>query len=503
MRFVIGQAIHETNTFSGMRTTEESFRALEWAFGEQIRTNHEGVRSYIGGMFSEAERLGIETTPVFAAAACPSGIIAQETYDAMKQHLLEGIATAGEYDAVCLALHGAGVADRLEDIEGDLIQAVRQLVGRAVPLVVTLDLHANVTPLMVEHADLIIGNHDYPHVDCYERGQEAVHLAKRIVDGEISPVMRLAKAPLLMPTIATAFHPVDEINRLCREAEQDERVIDCTFYHGFPYADIGEAGVAVLVATDRDSEGALAQRLADEVAGEVMELKEHFVANHPSPEEGIALALDSGLRPVVINETSDNPGAGAPGDGTRLLRALLEQRLEETCLAFIYDPETADAAHRAGIGAHIDLKLGGKSDDCHGSPLELRAYVKSLTDGQFVTSSPMGRGTRVDLGRSARLQVEGVSIIVCSGRNQVFDEQIFLLHGIDVKAMRIVALKSSHHFRAAFEPLSARIVTVDSPGLSMSDFTSFPYANVRRPIFPLDLPSTLSVSSESTEHSPT
>lgn len=485
MRFLIGQMIHETNTFSNVSTTEASFRQREWACGEQFKSNHLHVRSFAGGMLDAAARHGIEVVPIFGAAAVPSGIIERDAYERIKEELLRGIGRAGAFDAVCLALHGAGVAEGLDDIEGDLLRAVRQLVGKSVPIVATLDLHANLTPLMAEHADILIGNIEYPHTDSYERGQEAVDLACGMVAGDIRPVMHLSKLSQLIPTIGTSFEPIRTINEYCRECElSSDSVLDCTFYHGFPYADIREAGIAVLTITNGDR--TQAERLAESLTAKIMELKPHFYPKHPSPEEGIALALESESGPVVLNETSDNPGAGTPGDGTHLLRAMLEHRLEEACYGFIYDPETADSAHAAGVGAFIDIRLGGKTDPLHGSPISLRAYVKALTDGKFVTSSPMGRGTKSDLGKSARLQAEGIDIIVCSVRNQVFDEQVFLLHGIDVRQMKIVALKSSHHFRAAFEPLSDRIITVDSPGLSMFDFTAFPFRHVRRPIYPLD-----------------
>ncbi|MEF3311355.1 M81 family metallopeptidase [Paenibacillus sp. GYB004] len=485
MRFLIGQLMHETNTFSNVTTTEDAFRQREWAYGEAFRENHREVSSFVGGMLDEAARLAIEAVPVFGAAAVPSGIIARAAYERMKRELLLGIEAAGACDAVCLALHGAGVAEGVDDIEGDLLRAVRERIGSEVPLVVTLDLHANLTPLMVEHADLLIGNREYPHIDSYERGQEAVGLARQVAAGELRPVMHLAKPPLLIPTIGTDFEPIRSINADCREAELSSvNVLNCTFYHGFPYADVDEAGVAVLVIANGDR--SLAERTAETLASRVIGYKPQFYPKPPSPEEGIELALRSEARPIVLNETSDNPGAGTPGDGTYLLRAMLGRKLPEACFAFIYDPQTAEQAHAAGVGATIDIRLGGKTDELHGAPLELRAYVKALTDGRFVTTSPMGRGARSDLGKSVRFQAEGLDFIVCSVRNQVFDEQIFLLHGIDIRTKKIVGLKSSHHFRAAFEPLCERIITVDSPGLSMFDFTGFRYERVKRPIFPLD-----------------
>lgn len=488
MRLLIGLMMHETNTFSDVATDEKAFREREWLYGEELRRNHSGVRSFVGGMLDEAKLLGVEAVPTFGAWAVPSGLITREAFDRIRSELLRMLREAGPADAICLALHGAGVAEGVEDIEGELLRAVREQAGDAIPIVATLDLHANVTPLMVEHADLLLGNLEYPHIDSYERGREAVGFAARIAAGELKPTMHLVKLPLLVPMLATSNPAIAALNMSCQDSEAASLdVLDCTLYHGFPYADIRDAGLSVLAVTDGDAE--LARRVAERIAEQAWTIRERLFPVYPSPAEGIrqAEALAAEAHPVVVNETSDNPGAGTPGDGTRLLRAMLALRPEQACFGFISDPETAGQAHAAGIGAEIAIRLGGKTDDRHGEPIEARATVVALTDGKFTTTSPMGRGTKMNAGPSARLRIEGVEVIVTSIRNQVFDEQIFALHGIDVRQMKIVALKSSQHFRAAFEPIAASIVTVDSPGLSMFDFTHFPFERVRRPIYPLDL----------------
>lgn len=485
MRFIIGQIMHETNTFSQVPTTLDSFRECEYVIGDEMVRRHRGVRSYIGGMIDKAEQSGIELEATISAHAVPSGRIADEAFAALKRQLLEGIVRAGPFDAVCLALHGAGVTDSLQDIEGDILQAVRKLVGPSMPIAVTLDLHANMTDAMVDAADLMIGDNCYPHIDSYERGEELIELTRRMVDGDICPTMRLCKPPLMMPTIATHLPPVDRIAALCRRFEEEPGIIDCTFYHGFPFSDIYDAGVGVLVTTDNDP--ALAERVSANIAAEVMRMRGEFYPRFPDPAEGVRLAVQSSASPVVINEMSDNPGGGAPGDGTHLLRALLEAQVQApVCFGCIYDPEAARLAHASGTGSEIELALGGRTDELHGSPLHVRAYIKTLTDGIFYTSSKMGKGTKNRMGPCARLIVGGIDIIVCSAREQVIDEQIFLLHGIDVREYNIVALKSAHHFRAVFEQLGKRIVTVDSPGLSRADFTAFSFKAVRRPIAPFD-----------------
>lgn len=484
MRIAIGQVAHETNTFCSGTTSAADFQAWEWALGEEIIQRHSGVRDYLGGMIAGARERGVQVAPTFATFAYPSGTIAAGTYRQILDTLLEAIRGAGPVDAVCLALHGAGVAEGVDDLEGDLLAAVRRLVGDDTPLVVTLDLHGNVTPQMAAAADALLGVNCYPHVDSFERGVEAVDLAVRMVQGQVRPVMHLTRLPMMIPTTTTNHGIGQEINEICRQWEQRPGVLDCTLFHGFPYTDVPQVGVSVVAIADGDPE--LARQAADDVARQVWERRERFLPHILSAEEAVRLALATEGRPVVINDTSDNPGGGTPGDATHLLRAMLEAGLEEACFGFIYDPETAEQAHRAGVGATIDVRLGGKTDDLHGAPIEAQAYVKALTDGRFVQQSPMGRGARVDLGRMARLQIGGVDVLVSSVRTQTLDDEVFLLHGIDVRRYKIVALKSSQHFRAGFEPLAARIITADTPGLTTSNLKVFDYRRLPRPIWPLD-----------------
>jgi len=484
VRIAIGEVAHETNTFCGGTTSVADFQAWEWCHGEEIIRKHRGVRDYLGGMLAAAERLGIEVAPTFSTFAYPSGTIARDAYEAIRHELLSGIEAAGRVDAVCLALHGAGVAEGAEDLEGALLEEVRRLVGNRVPIVVTLDLHANVTEAMVEHADALLGVNFYPHTDACERGEEAVDLARRIVDGEVRPAMRLAVLPMLVTTTTTDLSPGKDVNATCWEWEARPGVLDCTFFHGFPYTDTPHVAAGVVAIADRDA--ALARRAAEDVARRVWAMRDQFLPRAPSAAEAIRLALETEDRPVVINDTSDNPGGGTPGDGTHLLRAMLDAGLTEACYGFIYDPETVAQAHGAGVGTTIGVRLGGRSDELHGAPIEAEAYVKCLTDGRFVLQTPMGRGARVDYGRMARLVIGGIDVLVSSVRAQTLDAEVFLLHGIDVTRYRVVALKSSQHFRAAFEPIAARIIPADTPGLTTTNLKVFDYRRIRRPVWPLD-----------------
>jgi microcystin degradation protein MlrC len=484
MRFAIGQISHETNTMFGPPTPVSEFQRQGWANGQEIIERNTGVRGYLGGMIAAGADFGIEIVPTFSAQAHPSGTIERAAFDTMLGNLLDGLRGAGEVDAVCLSLHGAGSAEGIDDIEGAILQAVREQIGPSVPLIATLDLHCHSTNLMIESATALLTVHEYPHIDGYERGYEAVELAAKTVRGEVSPVMALTVLPVTIAPTTTFHGPGRKINELCWSWEE-RGVLDVTFIHGYPHSDVPIISTSVMAVADGDVE--LARRAANDVAARIWEMREQFRPNLPDPTEAIRQALTVEGGPVVIAEVSDNPGGGSPGDSTHLLRALLEAAPDGAAFGFVYDPLTAEQAHAAGPGATIDVRIGGKTDpDMLGAPLEASAYVKSCTDGRFITQSVMGRGGRRDLGKMARLVINGVDVIIGSESHQTIDAELFLLHGIDVTRLKVVALKSQNHFRAAFEKIAAEIIRTDPPGWTTSNLTNFTYQRIRRPIWPLD-----------------
>ncbi len=481
MRIATGGVIHETNTFCKGFTPASDFRQLE---GQEIIEAHTGVRSYLGGVIEGCERHGYELVPVFVANATPSATIARVAYEGLRDRLLDGIRNQGPFDAICLTLHGAGVADGYDDIEGDIVRRTREIVGPDTPIVVTLDLHGNMTREMVEHADLCLPCHYYPHIDMYERGQEAIDLLAQIVSGELKPTSHLAILPMMISTTTSNLAPVSQINDLCFDKEEEPGVVDCAFCHGFAPADIPQVGITILATTNNDPDRA--RRVADDVARAIWERREEFPHKLRSADEAIEAALTTDGKPVILNEASDNPGGGGPGDGTHLLRAMLAARPADATFGHIWDPEVAEQAHAAGPGATIEIRLGGKHEELHGAPIEATAYVKCVTDGQFIQQSPMGQGARVNLGKMARLEIDGIDVLVSSRRAQTLDPEVFLLHGIDVMRNKIVAIKSSAHFRAGFEPIAHAIIQADTPGLNSVDISTFSYHRVDPPVWPLD-----------------
>lgn len=488
LRVAIGGLVHETNTYALDCTGPTAVDAFHCTAGERLLTRARGTGTHLGGMIAAAEDpaagLDVELVPTWHGLAFPSGTIAGDAYVELRGRLLDAIEAVLPVDAVVLDLHGAGVAEGVDDIEADLGRAIRSMVGPGVPLVACLDLHGNVSDDMAAAFDVLLGVHLYPHTDMAERGREAMELVPHLVAGAVRPVTHVEHLPMLLPAATTdPGNPAAAMNEVCAAVEARPGVIDCTVFHGFPFTDVPGVGVHVVCTTDGD--GAAAEAGAREVAAWIWDHRDDFRPESHTPAGAVQAALAAPPGPVVINETSDNPGGGTPGDGTHLLGALLEAGVDDACFAMICDPGVVRTATAAGVGAEIDVQLGGKHGPLHGPPLAVRARVRALTDGR-VTLRAFAAGMTLDVGPSARLRIGGIDVVVCSVASQTFDPEIFLLHGIDVTRYRIVALKSSNHFRAGFRDLAVSIVTADSPGLTTQRVETLPRHRAPGPLWPLD-----------------
>lgn len=488
MRVAVASFQHESHSWRADRTQASAFQV---ARGAELAARAKGTRTALGGLLAGLEELGAEIAPLAAIGATPSGVIARAAYAELRGALERELARAGRVDAVALALHGAALAEGCDDPEADVCRLARERVGPGVPVVATFDLHGNVSQAVADSLDGMFPCRAYPHVDTFERGREAATRLGDLCARRIAPVTHVESLPMLLPSTPTGFGPGAAVNAACAEQTRRPGVLDCAFFHGFPWADTPLAGASVVATADGDR--ALARDAARAVARRIWELRESFRPEILSCDEAVTRALALPGRPVVINETSDNPGGGAPGDGTHLLRALLDRGVTDACFAVIADPDVARRAHGAGIGAKLDVALGGKTDSLHGAPLRARAEVTSLSNGRF-TPRAMLAGVEMNLGPMARLRIGGIDVLVASRAQQVFDAEIFRVHGIDVTRRRIVALKSSHHFRAGFESLAAGIVTADPPGLTTQRIDAFPRSRTRRPIWPLDAEATYSAA---------
>jgi len=486
MRFFVAMFAHETNTFSTIATDRRQFEARDLRYGGEILEAYAGTGTCLGGMIDTARERGVTLLPSVATAASPAGRVTRDFYDDMERRILADLRAAGPLDGVLLDLHGAMVPEGLDDGEGALLARVREAVGAGVPIAVTLDFHANVTRQMAEAATLLHGYKTYPHVDMAERGREATERLLDVARGRTRPTAAHRQPPLLPPSGAqqTGRGPMRRLLAMAEKMERDPAVVSVSVFAGFPLADIRDAGLSVYVVTDNDQ--ALADRLADELATAAWEHRREFVHDALPVAEAVAAALSTDGRPVILADMADNTGGGAAGDTTELLRELVRVGARPSTVACVWDPQAVAACVRAGVGAPVTVAVGGKIDPRHGAPLTITGRVRTLSDGRFVHRGPMFRGLEGRLGPTAVLDADGVKVILISLRWQTLDPEMLRFVGIDPLAERIIVVKSTIHYRAAFEPIAHRIIEVDAPGLSSSNLTRFAFTRVRRPIFPLD-----------------
>ena len=484
-RIAIGGFQHETNTFAPSKADYAAFEAGGgWPgvqYGDALFAAVEGANIPAAGAIEALRAHGHKLVGTAWAAASPSAHVTAQAFERIAGKLIENLVAAAPVDGVYLDLHGAMVTESFDDGEGELLRRVRDAVGPGVPVVASLDLHANVTRVMAACADGLVAYRTYPHVDMAHAGARAAELLLRMLESG----SRLARAfhPLDyltgIPSQCSFIEPCKGIYADLAELERQTGAV-LSFTPGFPMADFAECGMAVFGygADARSVESAVAQ-LRDAVAASE---KDFALELHP-PQLAVQRARNVGApgAPVVLADTQDNPGAGGNGDTTGLLRTLIEQNAREAVLGMLIDPASAERAHAAGQGATAVFALGGLSG--FDVPLAGEFTVERLGDGRFTCTGPMFKGFRMTLGPMALLRsrsAPGVRVVLASRKCQAADQEMFRHVGVEPRASRIVALKSSVHFRADFEPLAREVLVVKSPGPALADPAEFRWTKLRR-----------------------
>ncbi len=483
-RIAVGGFLHETNTFAPTKATYADFvHGGGWPSmtrGAEIFEVMRDINVGLAGFIAEANANGWELVPTIAAAASPSAHVTEDAYERIVKVMVDGISAAGEIDAVYLDLHGAMVTEHLDDGEGELLARVRHVIGRDTPLVASLDLHANVTPQIIEQADALIAYRTYPHIDMADTGRAAArHLALLLRDKQ-----RLAKAfrqlPFLIPISwqCTGDQPCKSIYQKLT-ALQSESVPTLSFAPGFPAADFPHCGPSVFAYGKTQAD---ADSVADEMAKIIIGHEDDFDGRIFSPDDGVRHAMQLARyakKPVIIADTQDNPGAGGDSDTTGMLRALVHNRARRAALGVICDPQSANAAHAAGVGATVTLALGGKSGISGDAPYQETFVVENLSDGQFVAPGPYYGGRDMDMGPSAALRIGDVRVVVSSHKAQLADQAMYRYVGIEPTEQSILVNKSSVHFRADFEPIAEKLIICAAPGAMPADSSALPWTRLR------------------------
>ncbi len=483
-RIAIGGFQHETNTFAPSKATFDDFeRAGAWpglTRGDAIFAAFAGLNVPITGFIDKARALGHELLPLTWAQATPSAHVTEDAYERITGQIIEDLKGYAPVDAVYLDLHGAMVAEHLQDGEGELLRRVRALVGPDAPVAVSLDLHTNITPEMVELSDRLIAYRTYPHVDQTVTGARAARELDGLLNGTGGRAKAFRQIPFLIPIQAgcTMVEPAKGLYARLPEIEGGA-VSHVSFAAGFGLADMFHCGPSVVAyGTDQDA----VDRAADSLERAILDKESAFVGEVLEAEAAVARAIlraRRASRPIVLADSQDNPGGGGNGDTVGLLEELVLQRAEGAALAILCDPEAAAAAHAAGEGAEITIALGAKSGLPGHAPMEGTFRVERLGDGRFTGTGPFYKGARMELGLMALLVIGGVRVVVGSRKIQAADQAIFRHLGVEPAKQKILALKSSVHFRADFQPIAEDILVVKAPGPNALDYTELTYRNLR------------------------
>ena len=475
MKLFIAGLATETNTFSPMPTGLADYI--------QVRGANEDEPNSFEAPLAVWKRLsreqGLKVIESLCAYAPPAGITTRKVYEAFRDEILADLKQALPVDAVLLNLHGAMVADGYDDCEGDLLSRVRELVGPQIPVGAELDPHEHLTPAMVDNATALVMYKEFPHTDFADRAEDLFRIIMDACLGKTRPTMGMFDMKMIN-SYFTTLQPMKGFVDKIKGMEGKESVLSISVAHCFPYADVPELGSKMLVITDDQPDQA--HSLAKELGIELIKLRGKTTPPFLPVQEALEKALAAPEGPIVLSDGSDNPGGGAPGDSTFVLKALLDKGIESAGLACLWDPIVAQMALAAGDGAKLNVRLGGKMGAISGDPLDIECTVIRARQNVEQRFS----GAKGSIGDAASLRIGGIDIIVASKRNQVRSPDVFTELGVDPLSKKILVVKSRNHFRAEFENIAKEILYLASEGALSPDFNTIPYTRIRRPKWPLD-----------------
>ncbi len=476
MRLFTATLSTETNMFSPIPTSLQSFQECQfWRPGDPPDGAMYGTDpARVARRRAAAEGLTVIEGSCFCAV--PAGITSRSAYELMRDEILGQLKAARPVDGVLLGLHGAMVAHGYDDVEGDLLEHVREIAGRKCVIGVELDPHCHLTVRRVKLADVIILYKEYPHTDQPERAEELVDIVLKTIRGQVKPVMSLYDCRQI------GFYPTTEplmrrfVDRV-KEMEGKDGVLSISIGHGFSEADVPEVGARILVVTDNDK--AKANALATRIGEEFVSMRGKTEPPYASIDAGIDAALEFDGGPVVMADTCDNAGGGAPSDNTAIVRRLIERSVEGAAVGPLWDPIAVRLCFDAGEGAELVLRFGGKIGPESDMPIDAKVTVEALKRDCWQS---WGR-KQTPLGDCAAVRIGGVEVVLTTTRTQAFGPELFGNVGIDPLARKLLVVKSSNHFMAEYGPIAKKVIYVDSIGI---DYRNLPYTRVAAPIWPRD-----------------
>jgi len=485
MRVGIIAIQHESNTFLDRPTTIDDFRRDVFLTGDAIREKYSPAHHEVGGFFQGLAEADIQAVPILHTRAIPSGVITAECCDELVEHTLRELARAGDLEGLLVAPHGAAVSAVHRDFDGHWLSILRKTVGPRMPMICTLDLHANVSRRMVDACNATIAYRTNPHLDQRARGIEAAKLIARTLRCEVKPTQAGAFPPIQINIERqhTTESPCRELYGFADEMLNRPGVLANSVVLGFPYADVAEMGSTTIVTTDNDP--ALAQKLADELAQYILDYRTDFLGQSVPVEQAIDDAIAT-PGPVCLLDMGDNVGGGSPGDGTIIAHAI--HRREVRGFVCLNDPEAAQIAINTGAGQRANLKMGAKADARHGEPLQASVTVRSIHDGKYSDHTPRhGGSVDFNMGPSAVVQTEtGLTILLTSRRTPPFSLGMMTSCDLDPKNFQVIVAKGVHAPVAAYRSVCTRFIRVDTPGITTANMGLLEYRHRRKPLYPLE-----------------
>ncbi|PVA09143.1 microcystin degradation protein MlrC [Pelagivirga sediminicola] len=486
MKVALAGFLHETNTFAPDRAGLDAFHLgggyIPMTRGSALIEAAREVNLGICGALKAAQAEGWDIVPTLWAGAIPSAHVTRDAFETIAGEIVTRIAEAGPLDGVFLDLHGAMVAEHIDDGEGEIARRVREVVGPEVPIVAALDLHGNISAEFVETVDALVGFRTYPHVDMADTGAAAARLLHRIMQSGTRPAKAYRRMSYLVPIPfqSTDTAPGRALYAGLAAAEGGD-VLSVSLFMGFPAADIPDCGPVAIAYGETQ---AAADRAAGSIAAAYEAAESEFDNRSYGPADAVAearrLAAGAGRGPVVIADTQDNPGAGGVSATTGMLRALIEADAQNAAIGLIVDPATARKAHDLGAGATGRFTLGSHPSLPYDAPVEVEAVVEGLSDGRLRATGPYYGGTHMDLGPSAALRIGGVRVAVSSRIAQMADRELFRFVGISPEDQDMIVVKSSTHFRADFAPIARAILVACAPGPMPLSPADLPFTRLRQ-----------------------
>ncbi|MBL8797462.1 MAG: M81 family metallopeptidase [Planctomycetia bacterium] len=486
MRIAVAGFLHESNTFNPLRTDRAAFAAHGLAFGPALVQEWSAAHHEVGGFLASAGTLDFEPVPLVMAWATPSGPVMDGVLEEMTGVIVDGLKKQ-QPDGLLLALHGAMVAESFPDADGEVLTRIRQALGPDFPIVVTFDLHGNLSERAAACCTAAVAYRTNPHVDQRECGQRAAALLVRTLRGELRPTVALARPPVIVNIMVhdTSQEPLQSLMNEARALEAQPGILAVSLLPGFAYSDVPQMGPSLLVVTDGQPD--LARRTADSLAKKLWDRRAQLVRRLPDPQAAVRQALAAERRPVILVDTGDNVGGGSAADGTVLLAEMLKQGATDGVVC-LYDPEAAQRCAAAGINAEVQLTVGGKVDRLHGEPLAVTGRVKVLHDGVYLEPEVRHGGKRLNhMGLTALVEMPGNNLLVLNSlRHPPFSLGQLTCLGIQPARQRILVVKAAIAYKAAYAGVGGTIIEVDTPGVTAVNPERFTYRHIRRPMYPLD-----------------